>query len=151
MQMMKGSRNHRAWRHNHTGTPHHVPSPPPLHLPPPLMMRSDTVPLKTPPPWGGGSGISSPPFSLGLCSCDLWLFVLIHLNAPLLSKYLFSLIVISFLCRVPLSSRLLKVGGHQAWNLHPFREMYTPHGDIIEAQGSKHYPTPITAQFPSRP
>lgn len=53
---------------------------------------------------------------------------------------------LSFLCWSPPLFQTSTGWGHQAWNLHPFLEMHTLYGDIIEAQGSEHYP--ITNERP---
>ena len=55
----------------------------------PLFFFFDTVPLKSPPPAQWGPRTPSPPFSPGLCSCDL-LLSLCHppFAHPLLFKYL---------------------------------------------------------------
>lgn len=116
---MKGSRNHRVWRHHHTGTPHHLPLP---HRP--AAPTSDAVwrcRLQRPPP-NGEAWNYIPLHSVldsALVICGP-LFVIIHLPTPLLSKYLFLWWLSASYAGVLLYSRLLRVGGTRPGICTPF-------------------------------
>ena len=129
---MKGSRNHRAWRHNHTGTLHLLLS---LHQPDSFsydtVWHCPRVKSDSPTRLRMGPRTPSPPFVLDYaCSCDL-LLSLCHcpFACPLLSKYL-PLWLLSVSSAGVSSFRPLKVKGAPglksslfSWDIHtPWRE-----------------------------
>lgn len=147
---MKGSRNHRMWRHNHTGTPHHLPL---LHRP--AFSTYDVVcylPLWKDPLLTERPGTPSSSFHLGLCSCDLQLSLCHHpFPTPLLLKYLLLWLLSASYMGLLLYSRLLKVGDTTPGICTPFLRNTLSMEIFTEAQGSEHYPTPRMAQFTSQP